>query len=312
MLYLVSKVFWQIVQPAHLWILLMVIGTVLVFTRRRRIGLGLLSLDGFLILIVALLPVGHWFISPLEDRFPRLVETPIHVDGIIMLGGDADVAFADLARRYPEAKLVFTGAAPPQEYGVFYKVNDARHSSQWMGIETSRVTFTPESRNTFEDVLDAKAIVHPTPTEIWILVTSAFHMPRSVGLFQAQDWRVVPYPVGYRAAAGDVAISNFDFVQNLTLLSVALKEWIGMIANRLLGHSESFFPGPPSDCHGQPGAYVTRARPIGAATLSACNNFGIIFSCCDCKPTAQSRSASVRAPAAWAASSSGSACQSAG
>jgi len=246
-LYLVSKVFWQIVQPTHLWILLMVIGTVLLFTRRRRIGLGLLSLDGFLILIVALLPVGHWFITPLEDRFPRLVEMPIHVDGIIMLGGDADVAFADLARRYPEAKLVFTGAAPPQAYGVFYKVNDARRSSQWMGIETSRITFTPESRNTFEDVLDAKAIVHPTPTEIWILVTSAFHMPRSVGLFQAQDWRVVAYPVGYRAGAGDVAIPNFDFTQNLTLLSVALKEWIGMIANRLLGHSESFFPGPPSE-----------------------------------------------------------------
>jgi uncharacterized SAM-binding protein YcdF (DUF218 family) len=246
-LYTVSKVFWLIVQPAHLWILLMVIGTALLFTRRRRIGLGLLSLDGLLILMIALLPVGHWFITPLEDRFPRLVEMPIHVDGIIMLGGDADVAFADLARRYPKAKLVFTGAAPPQEYGVFYKVNGARHSSQWMGIETSRITFSPESRNTFEDVVDAKAIVHPTPTEIWILVTSAFHMPRSVGLFQAQDWRVVPNPVGYRAGAGDVAISNLDFAQNLTLLSLALKEWIGMFANRLLGHSESLFPGPPSE-----------------------------------------------------------------
>ena len=79
-----------------------------------------------------------------------------------------------------------------------------------------------------------------------ILVTSAFHMPRSVGLFQAQDWRVVPNPVGHQAGAGDVAIPNFDFAQNLTLLSVALKEWIGMFANRLLGHSERFFPGPPS------------------------------------------------------------------
>ena len=245
MLYFVSKCFWLIVQPAHLWFLLMVLGTVLLFTRRRRFGVGLLTVDALLILIVAVFPVGTWLMAPLENRFPPLTQMPVHVDGVIMLGGDEDVAFADLARRYPKAKLVFAGGGPPLQKGVFHKADAVPNSSQWMGIDTSRIIFEPESRNTFEDVVKAKAIVHPMPGETWILVTAAFHMPRSVGVFQAQGWQVVPDPVGYRTGtAADDPVTNLDFAQNLTLLSVALKEWIGMLANCLLGHSESFFPGP--------------------------------------------------------------------
>ncbi len=245
MLYFISKGFWLIVQPAHLWILLMVLGTTLLITRWRRLGLGLLSFDALLILVVALLPVGSWLMAPLENRFPPLTQMPMHVDGVIMLGGGKNVEFVDLARRYPKAKLVFAGGKPPLQYGVLHKADAAPNGSLWMGIDTNRITFEPESRNTFEDVVNAKAIVHPTPAETWILVTAAFHMPRSVGLFQAQGWQVVPDPVDYpNSPVCDGAVSNLDFAENYNLLSVALKEWIGMLANRLLGHSESFFPGP--------------------------------------------------------------------
>ncbi len=235
-LYSVSKFFWLIIQPVHLWLLLIALGTGLLFTNGRRLGLGLLAIDALLILIVVVLPVGNWLIAPLENRFPPLSPMPVHVDGIIMLGGDEDVAFADLAKLYPNAKLVFAGGGMESH---------ATSSSQWMGIDTSRITFEPQSRNTFEDVVEAKAVVRPAPDEIWILVTPAFHMPRSVGLFHAQGWQVVPDPVGHQTSVcGDDAAYDFDFEHNLALLSVALKEWIGMLANRLLGHSESFFPGP--------------------------------------------------------------------
>ena len=155
-----------------------------------------------------------------------------------------DAAFTDLAQRYPNAKLVFTGGSELAN-GAFLKPDAARNGSRWMGIDTSRITFVRESRNTFEDALNAKAIVHPTPGEVWILVTSAFHMPRSVGLFRAQGWRVVPDPVDYRTGflAGKTP-PPLQFRWNLTLLSVALKEWFGMCTNWLLGHSESLFPGP--------------------------------------------------------------------
>jgi uncharacterized SAM-binding protein YcdF (DUF218 family) len=243
-LYFISKAFWLIAQPPHLMILLVCLGMLLLFTGRRRLGLGLVALDALLLLIVAVLPVGSSLIAPLETRFPPLTLMPAHVDGVIMLGGNEDVAFTDLAQRYPNAKLVFTGGSEPAN-GAFLKPDAARKGSRWMGIDTSRITFVRESRNTFEDVLNAKAIVHPTPGEVWILVTSAFHMPRSVGLFRAQGWRVMPDPVDYLTGfrAGKTP-PPLDFRWNLTLLSVALKEWIGMCTNWLLGHSESLFPGP--------------------------------------------------------------------
>jgi len=243
-LYIISKGFWLIAQPPHLLILLVCLGMALFFTHRRHFGLGLVALDALLILIVAVLPVGSWLIAPLEKRFPPLTLMPAHVDGVIMLGGDEDIAFTDLAQRYPNAKLVFTGGSELVN-GAFLKPDAARTGSRWMGIDTRRITFVRESRNTFEDVVNAKAIVRPTPGEVWILVTPAFHMPRSVGLFRAQGWRVVPDPVDYRTGSrAGMTPSPLDFAWNLTLLSVALKEWIGMCTNWLLGHSESSFPGP--------------------------------------------------------------------
>jgi len=238
-LYIISKGFWLIAQPPHLLILLVCLGMALFFTHRRRFGLGLVALDALLILIVAVLPVGSWLIAPLEKRFPPLTLMPAHVDGVIMLGGDEDIAFTDLAQRYPNAKLVFTGGSELVN-GAFLKPDAARTGSRWMGIDTRRITFVREPRNTFEDVVNAKAIVRPTPGEVWILVTPAFHMPRSVGLFRAQGWRVVPDPVDYRTGSrAGMTPSPLDFAWNLTLLSVALKEWIGMCTNWLLGHSES-------------------------------------------------------------------------
>ena len=265
MVYYLSKAFWLLAQPGNLLTLLVVLGALLLFTRWRRLGRGIVVLVGLLLAIVAILPVGEWVLAPLENRFPQLTQMPAHVDGIIMLGGAAStlltaerhqpvlndqaerfLAFADLARRYPEAKLVFSGGGLSLDGGRFREADAAREVLQWMGMDTGRVIFERESRNTFENVADSKALVHPAPGETWILVTSAFHMPRSVGLFRAQGWPVIPDPVDYKTGTGQYGTAGFsiDLTGHLDLLSQAIKEWIGLLANRIMGHSESFFPGP--------------------------------------------------------------------
>jgi hypothetical protein len=108
-LYVTSKAFWLVAQPAHLLILLITLAVVFSFTRWRRLGVALAAFVALLVLIITVLPVGSWLLSPLENRFPPLRQMPAHVDGIIMLGGNESIAFTDLARRYPKAKLVFTG-----------------------------------------------------------------------------------------------------------------------------------------------------------------------------------------------------------
>jgi uncharacterized SAM-binding protein YcdF (DUF218 family) len=246
-LYVVSKAFWLVAQPVHLLILLLTLAAVLSCTRWRRLGVALAAFVVLLALIVTVLPVGSWLLSPLENRFPPLRQMPAHVDGIIMLGGDESIAFTDLARRYPKAKLVLTGGGPNDQGKTFQEADIVGKRSQWLGIDTHRIIFERQSRNTFEDVCYAKAIVHPAPGETWILITGASHMPRSVGLFRGQGWQVVPYPADSITGAGpDDPRSRFDFAQNLDQLTVALKEWFGMLANRWLGHSDEYFPGPDS------------------------------------------------------------------
>jgi uncharacterized SAM-binding protein YcdF (DUF218 family) len=264
LLFLASKIFWRIAQPGNLLMLLLGLGFVLLFTRWNRLGLGAIALSLLLVSGIAVFPVGRWLLAPLERRFPLLTDMPARVDGVILLGGvgaprsapgrphrggedrNQDfMVFTDLARRYPAAKLVFAGGGPLSQDGAFREADAARQALNSMGLDTSRVTFERESRNTFENVVNARALVHPAPGETWILVTSAFHMPRSVGLFRGQGWEVVPYPVDFQtgAAPGDDSLT-VDFARNLDQTSVALKEWIGMLANRWLGHSRSYFPAP--------------------------------------------------------------------
>jgi uncharacterized SAM-binding protein YcdF (DUF218 family) len=163
---------------------------------------------------------------------------PSRVDGIIILGGNENIAFANLARRYPNAKLVSAGGGPIYPDSTSPPLG--AEPPTWLGIDMSRIIFERKSRNTFEDVIVAKAIVQPAAGETWILITNASHMPRSVGLFRRQGWQVIPYPVDYVSSV--IQLSRPFFWQNLDQLSVALKEWIGVLANRVLGHSKEWFP----------------------------------------------------------------------
>jgi uncharacterized SAM-binding protein YcdF (DUF218 family) len=263
-IYFLSKAFWLFAQPGNLFILLLALGAGLLFTRWRGLGRGLIAPIALIAVFVAVFPVGNWLLMPLENRFPMLTKFPDKVDGVIVLGGavstrltlarkqpnvnehaDRLIAFADLARRYPNAKLVFSGGGPPLDGGAFREADASQQALQWLGMDTNRVIFERESRNTFENVIDSKALVHPAPDETWLVVTSAFHMPRAIGIFRAQGWNVIPDPVDYLTGDGedDPALS-IDFVENLGRSSLALKEWLGLIANRWLGHSDRLLPAP--------------------------------------------------------------------
>jgi uncharacterized SAM-binding protein YcdF (DUF218 family) len=263
-IYYLSKAFWLFAQPGNLLVLLLVLGCLFLFTRWQGFGRFLVALVALAMLVIAIVPVGRWVLAPLENRFPQLTDLPPKVDGIIMLGGgintvmtearnqpqvnehaDRFLAFADLARRYPQAKLVFSGGGPSLRGGTFREADASREAMDWMGMDTGRVVFEHESRNTFENVVDSKTLVHPAAGEVWLLVTSAYHMPRAVGIFRSQGWPVIPYPVDYQTGAGqDDWANSADFLTNLDQLSLGLKEWAGLLANNWLGHSDSQLPAP--------------------------------------------------------------------
>ena len=264
MFFIASKIFWFVAEPVSLAIVVGVLGILLGFTRFARAGRALMA--GAIIALAAglLTPLGALLLGPLEERFPRPPGDIPPPAGIIVLGGALDtekseargevyfspdaarmIAGIELARRYPTARLVFTGGSagllgerPPEAIS-------ARKLWLSLGVPAERMTFEAKSRNTWENALFTRDLVKPKPGETWLLVTSAWHMPRSVGIFRHLGFDVIPYPVAYRTF-GD----ERDFLQptqmfdKVLMLDYSVREWVGLLAYRLAGKTDALFPAP--------------------------------------------------------------------
>ena len=260
MLYAFSKIFWNFIQPGNVLVLLLALGVVGTWfgRRRARILVGIVMLAFVTILVF---PVGGWAILPLEERFPPL-SLPPHVDGIILLGGAVNIGVTQahgkvalnryaeritesgvLARRYPDATLLISGGDPKVIPGDdLTEAEITRSLLVSLGLDDSRMLLEKRSRNTYENAVYSKALAQPQPGQVWLLVTSAFHMPRAVGCFRAVGFNVLPYPVDYQTA--DRPGFGFSFASELEVLELAFHEWVGLASYRLLGRVDSLFPGP--------------------------------------------------------------------
>lgn len=266
MLHAVSKLVWLLLQPSSL-LMLAVLAGMAISTQPRwaRAGRRLLTGGALGLLAAGLAPVSTWLILPLEERFPRLaVRSGDAFDGIIVLGGAEDgrisaargelhlneaaervTAGASLAVKLPRARIVFTGGVA----AVFRKEppGAAAVAAFWreMGISTDRILFEDRSRNTYENAQFTRELVKPRPGERWLLVTSAAHMPRSIGLFRRAGFDVTAYPVDFRTAGAEDLLEPFGSVPaGLKRLDEAMREWIGLVVYWLLGRTSALWPAP--------------------------------------------------------------------
>ena len=119
----------------------------------------------------------------------------------------------------------------------------ARPLLQSLGIDSSRTLYERDSRTTWENAVYSRKLAQPKPGETWLLVTSAWHMPRAVGCFRKVGWNVVPYPVNYLGKHRPDWL-NLDAITQLHFIGLEEKEWIGLLAYRLMGRSDALFPAP--------------------------------------------------------------------
>lgn len=262
MIFYLSKLLWVLVQPSNLLLLIACGAYLLMLIAQARLGRILLGTVLGLFVLVSVLPVGNWLIYPLETRFavPRDLGG---VDGIIVLSGafsaknsawrgapvlnqyaERFTAFMELARAYPDAKLVFSGGAVFPMHNNVTEADIGRWFFTAQGLDTQRILFEDKSRNTHENILYSKQIAQPQPGEHWVLVTSAAHMPRSVGLFRKNGWNVTPYPAGYVTMPFLEPVAAPDFAGRLERLDDGVREWTGLAAYYLLGRTSALFPAP--------------------------------------------------------------------
>jgi len=262
--FFLSKTVGYLLLPTNLLITLGLLGAILLATRYARAGRRLMLLSILLLAVAGFSPLGHWLLYPLEQRFPPCDVTHGAPDGIIVLGGsiDADLseahggavvrtaadrilAAAALARRFPDARVIFSGGS------ANLIGNDAREADyavalfESLGVDKARLLMERSSRNTEENAKFSKALAAPKSGERWLLVTSAFHMPRSIGLFRKAQFPVEACPVDWRVAGpSDLRAFSVTAGNGLARTDIGLREWIGLLAYWLTGKIDQPFPGP--------------------------------------------------------------------
>lgn len=264
MFFILSKIFEFLATPTNLALFIGGLGVLLSLTRYRRAGCALSGAGVVLLLILGFSPLPTILSAPLETRFPPYNEDGQPPDGIIVLGGSVDenlsgvlgrVTLADAAERltapialrrlYPKARIVFTGGTAALRGSQYTEAGTVQKFWREVGLDQGDILYEDKSRNTFENAVFTRDLVKPQPGERWLLVTSAMHMPRSVGIFRKTGFPVIAYPVDFRTA-GEV----FNFAlprhasRNLSLAEFATHEWIGLAAYWLTGKTDTLFPAP--------------------------------------------------------------------
>jgi uncharacterized SAM-binding protein YcdF (DUF218 family) len=264
MFYFVSKFAWFFLTPSNALVTLVLAGLLLMRTKHAALG-GRLAAGGALGLLVAgLSPLGNALILPLEERFPSFVDDGLPVAGVIVLGGTYDtevtnlrgqmalnetgerlIALGDLARRYPDARLIYAGGGSEFTPDTTPEATLVENTAHQLGLAAGRIAYERKSLNTYENAVYAKKIARPKAGERWLVVTSAFHMPRAIGVFRTAGFPVTPYPVDYRTGGNVSLMRPFGFAgEGLRRTDIAAKEWIGLLSYRLSGRTEHVFPGP--------------------------------------------------------------------
>jgi uncharacterized SAM-binding protein YcdF (DUF218 family) len=269
MFFYLAKALWFLLTPSTLIALLIGYGAILIWTGWARWGRRFVTFGALLLLIAGLSPLGNALILPLEDRFPRAnLDAAPTPTGFIVLGGAEDrlvgharkaptlneagermLEAVALARKFPDAKIAFTGG----DAGIFYKSDTEAEGAAAllfsMGVAPERLILESKSRDTYENAEFLKAELERLgdlgPGKRWVLITSAFHMPRAMGAFRKAGLELDAWPVDYRTRGPVDLTRAFDKVsEGLRRVDAASREWVGLLSYWLSGRTDSLFPAP--------------------------------------------------------------------
>lgn len=261
-MWLLSKVLGFLGSPSNALLIAALAGMALMGTKTRpRAGFRLTATALLLTVAFGILPFGRLLLLPLEQRFPPSAPEPAP-RGIVVLGGVIEpeaagrpesgvneaaerlTAVAGLARRYPDARILFSGGDDALLTPGPSEAQLAGALLQSFGIPASRLMLEDHSRTTAENAAFSLQMAMPRPGERWLLVTSAWHMPRAVGAFRKAGFAVDPYPVDYRTPDTGAFIPFAAVSIGLRRTDTAVHEWLGLLGYWITGRSSALFPAP--------------------------------------------------------------------
>jgi len=263
MFFYLSKILWFLADPGNLLLIALCVGTGLLWTKWTHAAKAVLTTTAAVAVVVTVLPIGSLLFSNLENRFPQVKKLPPNITGIIVLGGVVDqfitddrkqvvvngaverlTEFARLSFLYPEAKLVFTGGSGVLGKQGLKEADVIKPLLVTLGLNPNRIIFENQSRNTEENATLTKKIIKPRLDQRWLIITSAFHMPRAMGSFRQAGWNAIAYPVDYHLKNNPGIGLGLSLRSGLGSLSSSLHEWMGLTFYWLSGRTNELYPKP--------------------------------------------------------------------
>ena len=264
MFFLISKLAAFFLTPSNLLGAMLCAGTVLILTRFYGLGKRLLTAGVILVAVLGIFPTASLLLLPLTERFPAWTNLEGDPDGIVILGGggiDPQIsaaqntiegsnsggrvtAVAELARQYPRARIVVSGGSGELFGSTALEAPLIAHLLESFGVAPDRIVFEDRSRNTAENALFSRDLIKPKRGERWLLVTSAYHMPRAVGCFRRVGFMVEAYPVDWQTPGWIALTSITNVSEGLSRTDLAVHEWLGLIVYWITGRTDALFPGP--------------------------------------------------------------------
>lgn len=256
-MFIASKLLSFATQPLA-WVLVLLLAALLRMSFWRNAGKGLM------VTALAVLTLQGWEPAPdallrhLERQHPLVpTQAPLQqYQGVLVLGGALSPAYIwsghdqaalnDAAERmtvpiallakHPTLRLLFTGGEGELFSNDLSEAARAKIFFDGMGVAPERVIYESQSRTTYENAIFSKTLPGVDPSQPWLLLTSAFHMPRAMATFDKAGWNVTPYPVDYRVGM-QTPWSQYSLEQGARKWHLALHEMVGLLAYRLAGRA---------------------------------------------------------------------------
>ncbi len=250
-MFVFSKLLSAITQPLFwlaLWwaLALLLLGLT---DRCRRAALGMLWAGLAALGLLGFKAIPDALLRPLENRYtvPTAQDVGRHA-GMIVLGGGiqhpsvflahGQVPLGEAAERmsapvglmwqHPKLELVFSGGEGRLLATGTTEAELARAFYEEQGVDMSRVTLEGGSRTTRENALRVTQLLGGRCQAPWLLVTSAWHMPRSMDEFESVGCNVTAYPVDFRTGASTL-VTEYSLAESLQRWQTALHEWLGLL-----------------------------------------------------------------------------------
>lgn len=250
----------SVIEPPTLLCLAVLAGAIAALMGRHSVALALQLVAAALVVFFGILPGAVWIALPLEAWYPPKPTLPTEIAGIIALGGTERLAqseawgqpilsdpspiaaLVDLGHRYPAAKLVFTGGQAMTHPGGPTEAQVVRDFLSEMGISSANIVYEEKARDTIENAIFSRELIHPSSDRPWVLITQAISLPRAVAVFRHAGWRVIPFPAGYISDRNPSLATRIHLQTGLAMAAVAVHEWGGLIAYRLMGYTDELLP----------------------------------------------------------------------